>query len=176
MSHSISKVLIWWNLKTPTHDTQFWDRKAVLFSYSPFYYKNVQSINIVRSENKRNSTLLEKADIQDERGSISLCSITNWHILCVFPDDFICKLMELEQMTIGFLNSVILYKFQWDPFFKNWKENSSLQTKVNKQIIAKIKKIYILTNNVTKVIDAQAKLILKIYYRHFIDFSDPRTI
>lgn len=43
-------------------------------------------------------------------------------------------------MTIGFLNSGILYKFQWDPFFKNWKENSSLQTKVNKQIIAKIKK------------------------------------
>ena len=75
-------------------------------------------------------------------------------------------------MTIGFLNSGILYKFQWDPFFKNWKENSSLQTKVNKQIIAKIKKIYILTNNATKVIDAQAKLILKIYYRHFIDFSE----
>ena len=89
-----------------------------MFSYSPFYYKNVQSISIVISENKRNSTLLEKAVIQDERGSISLCNVTNWHILCVFPDDFTCKLMELEQMTLGFLNSGILYKFQLDPFFE----------------------------------------------------------
>lgn len=142
MSHSISKVLIWWNLKTPTHDAQFWNRIVVLFPYSAFYYKNVQLISIVKSENKRNSTLLEKADIQDERGSLSLCSIFNWHILCIFFHDFICKLMELEQMTIGFLNSGILYKLQWDPFFENWKENSSLQTKVNKQIIAKIKNLY----------------------------------
>ena len=141
MSHSISKVLIWWNLKTPTHGTQFWNRKVALLSYSPFYYKNVQSISIVISENKRNSTLLEKADIQDEWGSISLRNVTNWHILCVFPDDFTCKLMELEQMTLGFLNSGIRYKFQWDPFFEIWKENS-LQTKVNKYIIAKIKNLY----------------------------------
>ena len=141
MSHSISKVLIWWNLKTPTHGTQFWNRKVALFSYSPFYYKNVQSISIVISENKRNSTLLEKAVIQDERGSISLCNVTNWHILCVFPDDFTCTLMELEQMTLGFLNSGILYKFQLDPFFEIWKENS-LQTKMNKYIIAKIKNLY----------------------------------